>query len=338
MAVPLMHQVTLTDSDPASDNRIDAGGGASLPEGTSRSSRSSSHSRGQRPGNIPTVIIDNSELFRAGLVHMLAGSRFRVTASRSSLSGLSERAHGDKHCVALISLDGDATAILTRVRPLTENHKGLHIIILTGRFRAEELLAALTAGAEGYLLKNEISVDALLQSLELVLLGVVVIPRGFTLEDRVQPQLDAVPALRNRETTSEHGQPQPAIDAAQTDNVVGLSAREQTILMQLMQGASNKQIARELNIAEATVKVHVKNLLIKIRVKNRTQAATWAMARVGPNSQLEQRPVSFPAGGDREKISATTPNGDNDNSGSKLRAAAVQVHAEIDFKGGFAVR
>ncbi len=47
------------------------------------------------------------------------------------------------------------------------------------------------------------------------------------------------------------------------------------ILEQLMQGAPNKHIARELNIADATVKVHLKSLLRKIRVDNRTQAAMW---------------------------------------------------------------
>ena len=67
------------------------------------------------------------------------------------------------------------------------------------------------------------------------------------------------------------------IDAAWTGDVMPLSDRERTILTHLMEGASNKHIARELNIAEATVKVHVKNLLGKIRVKNRTQAAMWGM-------------------------------------------------------------
>src|ERR1700676_2324700 len=75
MAVPLVCQLALTGSDLAStsDKRIGAGGGSSSPEGTSRSSRSSSRSRKQ-PRLIPTVIIDESPLFRAGLVHILAGS------------------------------------------------------------------------------------------------------------------------------------------------------------------------------------------------------------------------------------------------------------------------
>ena len=65
--------------------------------------------------------------------------------------------------------------------------------------------------------------------------------------------------------------------ATQPGEVERLSGREKIILQQVMQGSSNKQIARELNIAEATVKVHIKSVLRKIRVSNRTQAAMWAI-------------------------------------------------------------
>jgi two-component system nitrate/nitrite response regulator NarL len=56
------------------------------------------------------------------------------------------------------------------------------------------------------------------------------------------------------------------------------------ILMQLTQGASNKDIASELNITETTVKIHVENLLRKIRVNNGTQAAIWAMDHIWPKA------------------------------------------------------
>ncbi|MEA2737171.1 MAG: two-component system, NarL family, nitrate/nitrite response regulator NarL, partial [Acetobacteraceae bacterium] len=58
-----------------------------------------------------------------------------------------------------------------------------------------------------------------------------------------------------------------------------LSERERLILTHLKVGASNKQIARDLDVAEATVKAHVKSLLRKLRVNNRTQAAMWALNR-----------------------------------------------------------
>jgi hypothetical protein len=104
MAAFVVRQSTSMDSDPAStgDKRIDADGGSSPPERTAGRSQSSSRST-KRHGLIPTVIIDKSDLFRAGLVHILGGSRFRVTSRCSSLSDLSEKVIGDKQCMVLIS-------------------------------------------------------------------------------------------------------------------------------------------------------------------------------------------------------------------------------------------
>ncbi len=338
MAVPLAHQSTLAGSAPAntSDKRIGADAGSSLPQGTAGRSQSSSRSA-KRGRLIPTVIIDKSDLFRAGLVHILAGTQFRITASCSSLSDLSERAIGDKRCVVLISLGGEAGSILPQVASLTERDR--RVVVLADQFRPEELVAAIEADAAGYLLKNEIAPDVLVKSLELVLLGGVVIPQGFTkpLKDRVRLQPDAVHPVRDPKTALAGGQPQSTSGAAQTDDLGRLSNREQMILTQLMQGASNKDIARELDIAESTVKVHVKSLLRKIGVANRTQAAMWGRDRVRPNGELQQPRVSSPTGGDSETPSGVIPNGDGVTSKSGLRTAAGtgQVLTEIAFKGGF---
>jgi two-component system nitrate/nitrite response regulator NarL len=67
----------------------------------------------------------------------------------------------------------------------------------------------------------------------------------------------------------------------------GLSPRELQILRALVNGRSNKAIARELSISEATVKVHLKALLRKVRVNNRTQAAVWAL-----NQGLDHKTVA----------------------------------------------
>jgi two-component system, NarL family, nitrate/nitrite response regulator NarL len=301
-----------------------------------QSARSSS--RGKKVHSlVPTVVVCESPLFRAGLFHSLTGSRYRVKAEGSKLSDLSESMFSDRRCMALISLDGEAANILSQVQSLTARYNSLHVIALTERFCPEELLEAIGAGADGYLLRNEISAAALVQSLDVVLLGGVVIPKSLAQTMRIQPPLDAVPALQNPEGGSERGQQQPAIDLAQTGDVMRLSERERTILMHLMEGASNKHIARELNIAEATVKVHVKNLLGKIRVKNRTQAAMWGMGCGRPNGHLEQRHAGCSTGGDQHKISVTIPNGHDATSLNELCAAddRGQVHGEIDFKGGF---
>ena len=63
---------------------------------------------------VPTAIIDKSALFRAGLVHILAGSHFRVTAECPALGDLPEEVLGNTQCVALIGLDKDAEAALPR--------------------------------------------------------------------------------------------------------------------------------------------------------------------------------------------------------------------------------
>jgi two-component system, NarL family, nitrate/nitrite response regulator NarL len=237
----------MTDASP-SESRPDA-------QQPPSPSRSSSHSEERRP-LIPTLIVDKSPLFRAGLEHILAASPFRVTASCSSLSELPDEPLGGRPSVLLISLYDEVPAVMQQLAHLGE--RGLHIVLLTERVHPEELVFALTAGVSGYFLKDDVSPDVLVKALELALLGeVVVISKGLT-------------------KAKEWMQLQAANNTAQTNNLHRVSNREQAILKLLVQGASNKHIARQLNIAEATVKVHIKGILRKLGVSNRTQAALWA--------------------------------------------------------------
>jgi len=227
---------------------------------------------------IPIMIIDKSALFRAGLAHVLAGGRFRIAAGCSALYELPDSALKNGQCLMLLGLDGaeECGATFSHVASLKARGEKLRTVILAEQFRPHELLAAIEAGVDGYLIKDELTPEALVQTLEVVLLGGVVIPRGLNqMMKGWGPQLDAVPDLA--EMASECAELQPPNDVAPSADAARLSQREQIILKQLTQGASNKHIARSLNIAEATVKVHVKSLLRKIRVNNRTQAAMWAI-------------------------------------------------------------
>ena len=128
-------------------------------------------------------------------------------------------------------------------------------------------LAVFRAGADGYLFE-QISRDALIKSLDLVMLGVTILPAALMRlvgEDYKMDSEDdlAVPAAQTGVPTLDH-MPQK------------LSQQETRILRCLMQGESNKTIARRFDITEATVKVHIKAILRKICVRNRTQAAVWA--------------------------------------------------------------
>jgi DNA-binding NarL/FixJ family response regulator len=128
------------------------------------------------------------------------------------------------------------------------------VIILTSFLEDDRLLPALQAGAAGYLLKN-VEPEELARAIRTA-------ARGGTL-------IDPAVAARLVETLSERVEQRPA-----------LTAREQEVLRLIARGYPNKRIARELGIAEKTVKTHVSHVLAKLSVDDRTQAALYA-ARLG---------------------------------------------------------
>jgi two-component system nitrate/nitrite response regulator NarL len=103
----------------------------------------------------------------------------------------------------------------------------------------------------------------LLQTLDLVIEGEVIFPASL-----------ALAALGSTELEPESNH---ADRAAPAERAAPLSSREIDILKRLVHGESNKQISRQLIIAETTVKVHVKAILRKVRLRNRTQAAIWGL-------------------------------------------------------------
>jgi two-component system nitrate/nitrite response regulator NarL len=224
-------------------------------------------------------------LFRAGLVHVLADTPFRVVTSCANLAELPARALGKGQCLLLLGLDTSACSAFSQICNLKTKHRCLRVIMLADRPDPEELLEAIEAGGDCYLLKQETGPKVLLKSLELVMLGGVVIPQGLIslLRNRGGLQLERDQSPDNSaEPRPECARAQFFVDAAL---VARLSDREQAILSQLMRGLSNKHIARELNVAEATVKVHIKSLLRKTRMKNRTQVAMWGV------SQMQEDPT-----------------------------------------------
>jgi len=120
------------------------------------------------------------------------------------------------------------------------------------------------------ILTYDLSAEAFVRALQLICSGERVFPRELTLRSKSQP-----PSRGTLPTRSD---------------VVRLSPRETEILSHLVEGHSNKGIARILGITEATVKVHLKSLLRKIGVENRTQAAIWALANLpDPSPQASLR-------------------------------------------------
>jgi len=125
-------------------------------------------------------------------------------------------------------------------------------------------------GAHGYIIKS-IKSEPLSTALKLVSLGEKVLPSAL------------VEALVGHEKG-----PVSFVDNSHDVKDANLSSRERDVLCCLMEGYSNKVIARKLEVCEATVKVHVKAILRKLDVQNRTQAAIWAKSRgvSGVNASL----------------------------------------------------
>ncbi len=136
-------------------------------------------------------------------------------------------------------------------RLVAEHGAEMKVVVLTSFADREQILAALDAGAVGYLLKDA-------EPEELV--------RGV----RAAAQGDAPLAPRAaRELLQARNEPRPA-DASE------LSEREREVLLLVAEGFPNKRIARELEISEKTVKAHLTNIFQRIGVTDRTQAALWA--------------------------------------------------------------
>jgi two-component system nitrate/nitrite response regulator NarL len=139
------------------------------------------------------------------------------------------------------------------------------VVILADHCEAKLARNAICAGAAAFLPRS-ISADVLIQALDLALEGEIILPASVARAVLACPQLEPE---RDASGGLDVGAP--------TDRVGRLSSREIEILRRLVHGDSNKQISRQLNISETTVKVHVKAILRKIRVCNRTQAAIWGI-------------------------------------------------------------
>ncbi|MBV9828384.1 MAG: response regulator transcription factor [Alphaproteobacteria bacterium] len=242
-------------------------------------------SRDRHP-SVPTIIIDSNALSRAGLLHIISDSSFTIVAECSDINELPEPSSGERRVLVFGLTDNSDTQLSQLAQWKTAHPRDL-VLVLARQFQIDEAMASLKAGASCYLTNADVSRDMLLRSLELVSLGGIIISSRLTdaLSAPVQ-QRECAPPLKQPRPSSVNGNMKfadPDIEG------VGLSGRERLILEHLMRGASNKHIARDLGIAEATVKVHVKSLLRKTRVRNRTQAAMWGISHPAHQADAEQR-------------------------------------------------
>lgn len=207
------------------------------------------------------LVIDDHPLFRKGVIDLIGMEpQLRVVGEAADGETGLERARETVPDLILLDLNMkgmDGIETLKRLR--ADEEIDARIVMLTVSDTEADLLAALRAGADGYLLKD-MEPEDILAALRQAMTGKLVI----------SPQLTDVIARALRDESG----PRPTDQA-------GLTPREREILALLAKGWSNKLIARELNVAVGTVKVHVKHILKKLNLKTRTEAAVWVSGRGG---------------------------------------------------------
>ncbi|MCB5176040.1 LuxR C-terminal-related transcriptional regulator [Microvirga lenta] len=226
---------------------------------------------------VTTIRICTNPLLSVGLEQLLSGTRFAVW--EDALRDTADLPRLSSGAPVLFIVDGKrpSDTLAAMIRDLKAQRPAARVVVLADSFDFGPMVAAWTAGADGFCLTT-VSRDVLIQSIELVMLGETVVPSSW-----IRSVLGEKPEYSSADHAAQDG---AGNGRAPDPRSHKLSHREVEILDCLKEGAPNKVIARKLNLAEATVKVHLKAILRKIGVGNRTQAAIWAQdhlpARAAP--------------------------------------------------------
>ena len=202
------------------------------------------------------LIIDDHPLFRKGVSQLIAmAPQLRLVGEASNgEQGVTKARELDPDLI-LLDLHMKGMGGIETLKAIRDAGIECRVVILTVSDNADDLVTAIRSGADGYLLKD-MEPEDLLAAIDQTLNGSTVIGEA----------LNGLLARAIREEAS----------ASQRDSAT-LTPREQEILDGLARGLSNKLIARDLDITDATVKVHVKNLLKKLGFRSRLEAAVWAV-------------------------------------------------------------
>jgi len=222
---------------------------------------------------ISLYVVDDHTLFRRGLIALLSQDERLHVIGEAGDMGEALRGAGQKN-PDLILLDNHLPGVrgVDGIRSLKDAYPGARIVMLTVSEDEADLALAMRAGADGYLLKT-VESEQLCDSIVKVVAG----------ESVISPEMMTkfVAAFRSESTlldpVSKGASPLPP--EASDPALELLSGREREILVLIARGDSNKVIARELDIAETTVKVHVQHIFRKLNLASRVQVAVYAAAR-----------------------------------------------------------
>lgn len=214
-----------------------------------------------QPTRIPinVLLVDDHTLFRSGIRSLLQRHPEIAVVGEASdgVEGI-KRATQLQPDVVLLDLNMPGMSGVETLQLLLQDCPNAAVIMLTVSEEAEDLTTALRAGARGYLLKN-IDADYLIRAIQRAAAGESVLAESMTGK--------LVAHLQGGGTSK-------IVPPSEMDK---LTPREREILACLARGESNKLIARALDVAESTVKIHVQNILKKLGLTSRVQAAVFAV-------------------------------------------------------------
>jgi DNA-binding NarL/FixJ family response regulator len=221
--------------------------GISAPEGQAR-----------QLDELRVLLVDDHDLFRTGLKNLLAEQGLRVAGEAENgevaLRQVAELAPD----VVIMDLNMPGPSGVETIRQITANAPLARVVVLTISDDDADVVNAVMAGACGYLLKDA-SVDQLIAGIRAAAAG----------ESLISPQIAAKMLQLLRAQRSNE-------DAAATIRAE-LSDREVQVLKLIASGKENSEIARQLYISPKTVKNHISNILMKLQIENRIQAAVYAV-------------------------------------------------------------
>ncbi|QRM35983.1 response regulator transcription factor [Microvirga sp. VF16] len=233
-------------------------------------------------GDRNVALIDDMEMRRAGLACLLEDwikANSIVLATFASPVALAESEGGDSFRMVIMSLGGtmvDEPLVAAGIEQIRALAPQASLVILSDHKDPGQIVAAFHSGAQGYMSMGT-DPGVALRTLGFILCGGTFFP-PHALADLSQASAKSTGA--GARTSSRSGSPITVPG--------GLTSRQREVLDCLRHGKSNKQIARELNMQEATVKVHIRQIMRRLGVKNRVQAAIEA-TRLADAAQTESQ-------------------------------------------------
>jgi two-component system nitrate/nitrite response regulator NarL len=222
---------------------------------------------------LSVVLVHPSRLFTEGLASLLKDTHYNIIHQLAGFESAYFSGYPLEGKMVFVVGGRSPSEIVEIIKNIRSQLPSAYILVINASTGPSDVMVALEAGADGYL-RDAISSQTLVRVIELIIEDESILPPEFV--KSLRESRDSLPeGIANGDHDTGDTSESTAARNGENSTSAKLSAREGSILRGLVDGAPNKVIAQRLHITEATVKVHVKAILRKIRVKNRTQAAIW---------------------------------------------------------------